>query len=97
MRECAWCLGTFEPTTQHQIYCGTICRKAATKEKIRQGGRKAVIKKRAKKKRYCANGCGTILSVYNDTKICQKCKINNKLVNTALANIKEYFDYEDKR
>lgn len=95
MRECAWCSSYFEPTTTYQIYCGRDCRKEATREKIKENGRRATIKKRQKTKRFCINDCGTRLSVYNDEKMCNKCKVNDTLVNKALNNIKDFFDYKD--
>lgn len=96
MKECAWCCSYFEPTTSYQIYCGPACRKEATKEKIRDRGRQAIIKRRSKKKRMCANGCGTPLSIYNDNKVCNKCSTNDKLVNKAINNIKDFFDFEEQ-
>lgn len=95
MKECAWCNAQFEPLVHYQIYCGADCRKEATREKIKDRGRMATIRRRAKANRMCANGCGTPLSVYNTGKICQKCKVNDKLVNKALNNIKDFFTYED--
>lgn len=96
MKECAWCSDYFAPATSYQIYCGPDCRVEATKQKIKDRGRAAVIKRRRKKVRVCKNGCGTTLSIYNDDKICRKCKTNDKLVNKALNSIQEFFDIEDQ-
>lgn len=95
MKECAWCNNYFEGTTTYQIYCGVECRKEATKEKIKERSRTAILKRRSKKKRFCANGCGTSLSIYNDSKICNACVVNDKLVNKTLKTIKDFFDIED--
>lgn len=95
MKQCAWCLLFFEPTKTYQIYCGKKCRQEATREKIKENSRKATIRKRQKEKRFCINGCGTTLSVYNDDKVCNKCKVNDILVNKALSNMKDFFDYKD--
>lgn len=95
MKECAWCNNYFEASTSYQIYCNPECRKQATREKIRERGRAAVIKRRSKKKRYCINGCGTSLSIYNDSKICSGCATNDKVVNKVLNNLKDFFDMED--
>lgn len=97
MKECSWCSNYFTPAITSQIYCGPECRKDATRQKIRERSRAALIKSRAKKKRMCANGCGTLLSVYNDGKICNKCITNDKLVNKALNNLRDFFDYEDSK
>lgn len=94
--ECAWCAKRFEPTTSYQIYCNAQCRKDATRAKIKERSSIAAIKRRAKKKRFCVNGCGTLLSIYNSGKVCQRCKTNDKLVNKALDGIKELFDYEQQ-
>lgn len=96
MKECSWCSNYFEPATSYQIYCGPECRKDATKQKIKDRGRAAVLKKRAKQLRLCVN-CQTALSIYNDSKICSKCNgVNNRLVDKALKDMQDYFDYEDK-
>lgn len=96
MKDCSWCNSPFEPTTSYQIYCSVDCRQAATKEKIKERSRVALIKRRSKKVRMCVNGCGTPLSVYNDDKFCRKCGLNNKLVDKALKSIENLFDWEDK-
>ena len=93
---CARCSSSFEPTTSYQIYCSPECRIQATKEKAKERSRAAVIKRRRKSKRMCANDCGTALSVYNDSKICSRCKINDRLVNLTMEDIKEFFDYEQR-
>ena len=94
MSRCALCAAHFEPTTSYQIYCSVGCREESTKKKSRERARSAAIKRRRKSKRMCANGCGTKLSVYNDDKVCNRCKQNDKLVNLALKNIERFFKYE---
>jgi predicted nucleic acid-binding Zn ribbon protein len=96
MKDCVWCGTAFEPTTTYQVYCSVDCRKAATKQKIKDRSRAALIKRRAKKPRMCVNGCGTQLSVYNDGKYCNRCGLNNKMVDKALKNIESLFDWEDE-
>lgn len=95
MKTCACCANIFQPKTSYQIYCGVECRELATKQKIKERGSFAKIKRRSKKPRYCANKCGSQLSIYNDGKICAKCRVDQRLVNKALANMKDFFDYED--
>lgn len=95
MKECAWCASHFQPSVTYQIYCSAECREAATKEKIKERSRLAVVRRRSKRKRYCANGCGTTLSIYNDSKICAACATNDKLVDKTLSDIKRFFDVED--
>lgn len=97
MKDCAFCGNRFECSVTYQVYCSTDCRKEATKEKIKERGRAALLKRRAKKTRMCSNGCGTPLSIYNDQKICNKCGTNNKMVNKALKSIESLFDWEDDR
>ena len=94
MTQCAYCTVHFEPTTSYQIYCSVDCREKATKERSKERARTAAIKRRRKSKRMCANGCGTQLSIYNDDKICNHCKQNDRLVNLALKNIERFFKYE---
>lgn len=95
MKDCAWCGEFFEPATSYQIYCGATCRETATKQKIRDRGSMAKIKRRIKKPRFCANKCGSQLSIYNDSKICAKCRVDQRLVDKALNNMRDFFDYED--
>lgn len=97
MKECAWCGNYFEPATSYQIYCNAECRKLATKQKIKERSRAAVIKRRSKNKRFCSNGCGTSLSIYNDSRICSGCATNDKIVNKTLNSLKDFFDIEDLR
>lgn len=95
MKQCVWCSSYFEPTVSYQVYCGGKCRGEATRLKIQERSRLASIKRRSKKKRLCANGCGTVLSIYNDSRICNACSVNNKLVDKAIKNISQFFDIED--
>ena len=96
MKSCVWCNTNFEPLKSYQVYCSTECRESATKQKIKDRSRTALIRRRAKKARMCVNGCGTQLSVYNDDKFCRRCGKNDKLVSRALKNIESLFDWEDE-
>jgi len=95
MKACQWCLESFHAKVDYQIYCGVLCREAATKEKVKERARVASIRRRYGKNRMCANNCGTKLNAYNDSKICAMCVVNDKLVGKALDNIKDFFDMED--
>lgn len=75
-RVCAWeeCKQVFTPTTHNMIYHTDECCKRATNARImkRYHERKAV---RNGAKRVCkTTGCGTLLSRYNESKICAKCE-----------------------
>lgn len=96
MKACQWCLEVFESKVDYQIYCGKECREAATKEKVKERVRLSAIKRRYKKKRYCANGCGTKLNAHNESKICRRCVVDEKLVNKAVNNLKDFFDFEEE-
>jgi hypothetical protein len=94
MKICDWCSEEFQPRVSYQIYCSAECRESATKEKV---GEKYRIKKRKKlsqKERKCSNGCGTILSVYNDTGFCSYCAVDKKQVSRTLKELKGLIDYE---
>jgi hypothetical protein len=95
MKECLFCAAYFEPVISSQIYCGAMCRVEATRAKMKEHGRRKTIKKRQKVKRFCINNCGTPLSLYNDDKVCNKCKVNDALVKKALSNMMDFFDYKD--
>jgi len=94
-KQCSWCLEYFDPKVSYQIYCGADCRELATKEKIKERSRMATIKRRQKKKRVCANGCGTVLSIYNDEKVCSLCKVHNRMVESVLDDIAKMFKSGD--
>ena len=91
---CAFCGNIFYSDSSKQIYCGTECRQKASKEKIITRYNLEKVRKRIGKDRRCAGGCGTILSVYNDSKMCENCIVNNKKMNRFLKEIRYYFDYE---
>lgn len=72
---CAYteCALPFEPKTHNQRYHTPECCRRATNERIMENyyERKA---RRQGRLRVCANGCGTPLSRYNDSKVCSKCE-----------------------
>lgn len=94
MKICDWCSEIFEPNVSYQIYCCAECRDAATKEKVNERYQQKRRKKLAQKERRCANGCGTILSIYNDSGLCGSCIINERQVSSALKELKGLIDYE---
>jgi hypothetical protein len=77
---CAYsnCENKFEPKTHNQKYCSDECCRIATNEKLKE----AYYDKKARlagKKRVCkTKGCDAILSRYNDTNTCEKCKNDKK-------------------
>lgn len=98
MKSCEWCDNQFKPSVTYQIYCSSICRDNATKEKIVERHKVLRRKKRKNKIRFCANGCGSTLSIYNDDVLCNNCSINNRQVAKKIKEIKVLMhDYEDKR
>ena len=95
IKHCDWCDGKFTQKVKYQIYCSAECRQEATKEKIAQRYIQERAKKRSLIKRYCKS-CSTLLSMYNDTQLCEKCDINPKDVSKALKDIKRMLDDETK-
>jgi hypothetical protein len=94
MKTCSWCAYDFLPAVSYQIYCSPQCRESATKEKINERYNINRRKNRKDKKRQCAGGCGTLLSIYNDKNFCTSCMVNNKKVDKMLKELKGFFDYE---
>lgn len=94
MKTCDWCGNEFQPNVSYQIYCSPECRESATKEKVNERYQIKRRQKLAKKKRRCSGGCGTIISVYNNTGFCSSCMINTKHVDKALKELKGIIDYE---
>ena len=92
MTFCAWCDDEFEATSFRQMYCSVDCRVAASKEKIiiRQTLNKR--KNRMNKRRLCAGGCGTPLSIYNDSGICDNCIIHKRKMAQFIKDVKENLD-----
>lgn len=94
MKSCSWCSNDFVPNVSYQIYCSAECRGLATKEKV---GERYQIKRRkrmSKKERRCSNGCGTILSMYNNDGYCNACFVNVKQVQKVLKELKGLIEYE---
>lgn len=88
MKQCSWCNQPFKPNVTYQIYCSPYCRESATKEKIFSRYDIVRRQKRKLKPKKCAGGCGITLSIYNDSNLCNACKINNKDVEKTLKKIK---------
>lgn len=88
MKACNWCDKYFSPKVSYQIYCSSECRNSATRKKIVERHRITKRQKRKNKERKCLGKCGTILSIYNDSKYCDHCVINEKQVDKTLKEIK---------
>jgi hypothetical protein len=41
-------------------------------------------------------GCGTSLSIYNDSGFCSNCNVSEKAVNKMLKEIKGFIEYEQE-
>jgi len=96
MNVCEWCSEDFSPRVTYQIYCSPECRVLATKEKISKKQQVAKIRSRSGKKRKCAGGCDTIISIYNNNGFCGKCMVNKRKVDQMLKELKGLFDYEQE-
>lgn len=87
MKHCQWCDTHFSPKTSYQIYCSSLCRDQATKEKIAQRYERTRRERRKNKDRRC-KVCNNILSFYNDGKTCESCHVDPKEINRVLRQIK---------
>lgn len=96
MSFCKWCDNEFEQNSSKQIYCSPVCRQEASKEKIFERYEIQKRKKRVGKNKMCAGGCGTYLSIYNDSLMCDNCQVNKKRFNNFIKELKGYFDYQQK-
>lgn len=94
MKICDWCSNEFQPNVSYQIYCSKECRELATKEKVNERYQLKRRAKLAKKKRRCAGGCNTIISMYNTTGFCNNCMKNTKQVDKALRELRGLIEYE---
>ena len=94
MKICDWCSEEFQPNVKYQIYCSSECRELATKEKVAERYNRERRKKLAAKERRCAGGCGTVLSMYNDSGFCSTCMVNEKKVNRALRELRGLIEYQ---
>jgi len=92
---CIWCDENFKTKISNQIYCSPECRNAATKEKINDRYKMNKVKNRINKERRCSNGCGTLLSIYNNSGFCTSCMASAKQLNKTLKEIKNLAN-EDK-
>lgn len=96
MKLCERCDNHFTPKVSYQIYCSTECRDAATKDKIAERYHVTRRQKRKGKDRRCLGGCGTSLSIYNDSGFCANCNVSKKAVDKTLKDLKGFFDYEQE-
>ena len=96
MSFCIWCDKEFSPSSTKQIYCSPECRQEASKEKILERYQIEKRRKRVGKEKKCAGGCGTYLSVYNDSQMCDNCLVNKRKFNNFIKELKDYFDYQQK-
>lgn len=94
MKQCERCENRFKPKVSYQIYCSQKCRDDATREKIHERYQITRRQKRKGKIRNCLGGCGTKLSIYNDSGFCANCNVSKKAVDKLLKEVKGYFDYE---
>jgi uncharacterized protein YmfQ (DUF2313 family) len=96
LKLCERCDNHFTPKVSYQIYCSTECRDAATKDKIAERYHITRRQKRIGKTRRCLGGCGTSLSIYNDSGFCANCNVSKKAVDKTLKDLKGFFDYEQE-
>jgi hypothetical protein len=94
MLHCLSCDKGFKPNTTKQIYCSSECRQEASKEKILERYHIEKRKKRQGKEKRCAGGCETLLSIYNDSGMCDNCLTHKRKMKTFMKELKDYFDYE---
>jgi hypothetical protein len=94
VKRCERCDTSFNPKVSYQIYCGEICRNAATKDKIAERYKNTKTQRRIGKVRLCLGGCGLQLSIYNESGFCKNCNINKKEVDKMLKQLKGFIDYE---
>jgi hypothetical protein len=95
VKQCSWCNKVFEPAVSYQIYCTIECRDEATKEKIAYRQKFLKRKKKGEKTRYCSGGCGTKLSFYNDSDMCDKCHISQKELKRKIKEIKGFIKKDE--
>jgi len=96
MKPCFWCGNEFENSVSYQIYCSKECRELSTKEKISERYSINRRKNRVGKKRKCSGGCGTQISIYNDSGFCNICMVNKRKVDKMLKELKGLFEYEQE-
>jgi hypothetical protein len=94
MLYCRWCDKQFSPNTTKQIYCSSECRQEASKEKILERYHLQKRKNRKGKEKKCGGGCNTLLSIYNDSGICDNCLVHQSKMKNFMRELKNYFDYE---
>jgi len=92
---CQYCYSRFEGKSG-QVYCNKDCSIQATKIKRKERQKLESIKQRMKTPRFCANGCGTKLSAYNDKRICTSCKVDKNKVSRAIESLKDLFEFEER-
>jgi hypothetical protein len=69
------CGQEFSPTTHNNIFCSDECCKIATLEKARRLSQDKRDRLSGKKRTCSSKDCNGILSRYNETNVCELCKI----------------------
>lgn len=94
MKSCERCDAKFKPKVSYQIYCSNACREAATKDKIAERYQVKRRQKRIGRIRLCQGGCGTKLSIYNDSGFCANCNVSKKALDKMIKELKGYIEYD---
>jgi hypothetical protein len=78
--KCAYkeCGKDFNPKTHNQKYCSDECCRTATNEKLKEQYYERKARLQGKKRICKSTGCTTIMSRYNEDKICAKCKASKE-------------------
>ena len=94
MSFCIRCDNQFIPNSTKQIYCSVDCRQESSREKILERYHIKKRQNRIGRKKKCAGGCGTIISIYNDSGMCDNCLVNKNKFDSFIKDLKGYIDYE---
>ena len=72
------CTNEFEPKTHNQKYCSDECCRVATNLKIKQKYQDKKDRLSGKKRICSTRGCGTYLTRYNESNVCEYCVSKKK-------------------
>ena len=99
LRYCALpeCGEPFEPKSYNAKYHTIDCQKTATNRRLMEKYYENK-ERRSGKFRICVTpGCGTILSRYNDTEVCEKCRAEEVASKrNDLLNILNFIEYREE-
>lgn len=91
------CQKPFTPKSYNAKYCTPECQKIATNRRLMEKYYEKKDRRQGRRRICKTRGCQTILSRYNDTEVCEKCRAEEAAEKrNNLFNILDYIEYREE-